>query len=324
MKPIYPLTAAYLTELLPAFRQCDNYTDRLAFFEKYHLIESLCISTIEFDSDADRGRTIINFGMNLYAECRTWEDVKQWPILTVTPFTREEAQHFVEWGLRIRPGMSDAPVSVEALQTAFVTKYYEYDFPDRREKYLDDYRITARLWLDGKLSTNHAQSRNIASALNIDLALFEKLIHKQIEKEPTDLSSHIRLTDPNINWTAIDTHLFTQSRYLFAKFLLKTFNPADPQYQPTSMPVVNEEPKFTIREQILIHCYEQQEVIKKGAPNYNTYITFATPRKRLAYSNGSVARAKRLIESIEKILPFLTEKAAQQAASEINTIEANI
>lgn len=81
---------------------------------------------------------------------------------------------------------------------------------------------------------------------------------------------------------------------------------------------------LTRREQVLIHCYEQGKVINKGEPDYNDYITFATPSKRAAYPNGSQSKVKSLIKSIEKILPSLTQKAAQQANNELETLKASI
>lgn len=81
---------------------------------------------------------------------------------------------------------------------------------------------------------------------------------------------------------------------------------------------------LTNRERMLIHCYEQREVIKKGNPKYNDYITYATPSKRKAYPNGSANKAKYLIASIEKIMPKLSESAAQQARNELDTLRANI
>lgn len=82
--------------------------------------------------------------------------------------------------------------------------------------------------------------------------------------------------------------------------------------------------KLTLRQKMLIHCYEEGRVINKDESDYNDYIAFATPAKRVAYSNGSKHKAKPLIKDIQKILPQLSEKARQQAENEMNTIKASI
>ncbi|GAB3949551.1 hypothetical protein GCM10028805_25980 [Spirosoma harenae] len=80
--------------------------------------------------------------------------------------------------------------------------------------------------------------------------------------------------------------------------------------------------KFTEREKALIYCYKQLPPISKGQPLYNDYITLTTPKKRIAYPNESLKKAKSLIASIEKIMPKLTDSERKQAENEINTIEA--
>ncbi|MBD2705371.1 hypothetical protein IC229_32450 [Spirosoma sp. BT702] len=81
--------------------------------------------------------------------------------------------------------------------------------------------------------------------------------------------------------------------------------------------------KLTDREKALIHCYKGLPPISRGEPLYNKYIALATPKKRISYPNDSIVRAKRLIASIEKILPMLDEFERKQAENEINTIWAN-
>ena len=91
-----------------------------------------------------------------------------------------------------------------------------------------------------------------------------------------------------------------------------------------STPVAADVQGLTNRERILIHCYELGRVINKGEPDYNDYVTFATPTKRKSYPNNSDSKAKSLIKSIRKIIPHLSQRAVQQANSEIDTIEANL
>ncbi|WP_020599370.1 hypothetical protein [Spirosoma panaciterrae] len=86
--------------------------------------------------------------------------------------------------------------------------------------------------------------------------------------------------------------------------------------------ISNRQDGLTDRERALIHCYNLQPPIKKGEKLYNDYCDYATPIKRLAYSNDSSKKANSLIKSIEKILPYLNEKAKLQAESEIITIRA--
>lgn len=91
---------------------------------------------------------------------------------------------------------------------------------------------------------------------------------------------------------------------------------------PQPVPPKGEQQELTARERVLIHCYEERKPIKRGEPDYNDYITFAIPAKRLAYPGDSPSKAKSLLNSIRKILPYLSEKAAQQANNEIHTIES--
>ncbi|MVM35480.1 hypothetical protein GO755_35995 [Spirosoma sp. HMF4905] len=110
-------------------------------------------------------------------------------------------------------------------------------------------------------------------------------------------------------------------RYIEEQIALLALSESSPK-----LPISTEtdSPRLSVREKMLIHCYEQRRVINKGEPYYNDYIMYATPTKRKGYPNGSVPKAKQLIKSIKNILPHLSKKAAQQAESEINTLEANI
>ncbi|GAB3688466.1 hypothetical protein GCM10027592_03430 [Spirosoma flavus] len=132
-----------------------------------------------------------------------------------------------------------------------------------------------------------------------------------------------------INWTAfyrsyqLISFSFLWNMIAFKLFLIQQISKSQSPL-PTSTQTITDKQGLSIREQMLIHCYEQGRVIKRGEPNYNDYITFATPTKRKSYANGSEKKAKSLVNSIRKILPHLSPKAVQQANSEINTIESNL
>ena len=81
---------------------------------------------------------------------------------------------------------------------------------------------------------------------------------------------------------------------------------------------------LTGREQILIYFYEGGKMILRNDPKYNKYITWSTKHKRLAYYNNSQSKLKKLIASIEKLIPHLTEKAKQDADSELNTLKGHL
>lgn len=99
---------------------------------------------------------------------------------------------------------------------------------------------------------------------------------------------------------------------------LKSLIPAQANLVPVPNSLVH---TLSVRQKMLIYCYELRDVIKKGEVGYNDYINLATPRKRLA-SARTENMAKYLIKDIEVIIPHLSKKAAQQANNEIVTLES--
>lgn len=109
----------------------------------------------------------------------------------------------------------------------------------------------------------------------------------------------------------------------FRELTLNSFT-IDGKYILAPLPTDEEtQVDLTEREQILVHCYQQKPPIVRGQPGYPDYLRFARPGDRTAYPNDSVRKAKSLIRSIERILPFLTEPESQQAQKEVITIKAN-
>ena len=84
------------------------------------------------------------------------------------------------------------------------------------------------------------------------------------------------------------------------------------------------EKELSKRQRILIHFYEGGNMVERKNADYNDYNTFCTPKKRLAYSNDSQPKLKYLINHIEEILPNLTEKAKQQADSELSILKLRL
>ena len=78
------------------------------------------------------------------------------------------------------------------------------------------------------------------------------------------------------------------------------------------------------RQRILIHFYEDGKMVERKHKDYNDYIRFSTSRKRLAYHNGSLSKLKPLIEDIEEVIQYLSEKAKQRAENELNSLKSNL
>lgn len=113
--------------------------------------------------------------------------------------------------------------------------------------------------------------------------------------------------------------IINEGRALFDSFLNEHKSSATQAHQTPTPKAAEQE--LSARERTLIICYEERMVINKGEPNYKHYITFTTPKKRIAYANASLNKARSLVKSIRKILLHLSEAAAQRANGEINTIE---
>lgn len=152
---------------------------------------------------------------------------------------------------------------------------------------------------------------------------FRRVLETLSEQLTTFDSRPLSIPNEIENWPDIDHTLRTLAND-HIRPLLDQYEGIIKKYLPNTSSIENQPDGLTRRERVLILCYEDKEVIKRGEPDYNDYITFATPTKRLAYPNGSAVKAKRLIVSINKILPHLSKNATQQAINEVNTIESNI
>ncbi|GAB3949976.1 hypothetical protein GCM10028805_27260 [Spirosoma harenae] len=90
------------------------------------------------------------------------------------------------------------------------------------------------------------------------------------------------------------------------------------------IPPSNKESSLTKRQKILKYFYTGGDMLKRSQPEYNDYLPFCTPAKRISYPNGSKSKTKYLIKDIEKVQPFLTEIQRQQADSEIGTLRKKL
>ena len=114
-------------ELLNRFRQCDNYTDKLALWEEYDLTGRLFYNIYDVDRETA-------FAFN------TWEDVKKLPILTLTPFTFNEAEQFIQWSLLIRPGVNEHVRTFEQRRDFVQNQYNKVPSTADKQFFLDSYR----------------------------------------------------------------------------------------------------------------------------------------------------------------------------------------
>lgn len=115
-----------------------------------------------------------------------------------------------------------------------------------------------------------------------------------------------------------------QANQLYKRHPVDSAGPVvmEPSHQePAAIPVATKG-LLTARQRLLIHAYEDREAYRKGDKEYNDYMQIQTPKKRTGYAGRSPSRAKRLIADIEKIKPYLSKKARQQAERELATMNA--
>jgi hypothetical protein len=226
-----------ITTLLPEFRECHSYDQRLTFWDRHwdDLKESgcvcgstgnecncdveLCYAAIDFDDEQDAGKARVNFGLKLWIICKTWEDVLNWPILTLAPFSKREARQFVDWALQKRPAMSGAPESAEKLRAQFDQEYTAIPSNLDRSEFLEAARLNAYRWKNNEIGGKHANRKDLGSFLGIDMDLFSEFARMNKVSKPIDLARYIPLNRANMNWKVIDTYLFAQSKYQYALYL---------------------------------------------------------------------------------------------------------
>lgn len=125
MSPTTPSTEI-IADLLPIFRKCSNYEDRLKFWEKYNLYQHLFYLTNDDDKDKE-------FNFN------SWEELIQFPILTLAPFSQEETEQFTVWALRHRLDMNTAISTFEEKKKFVLEKYSEIKSISDKKDFLAEY-----------------------------------------------------------------------------------------------------------------------------------------------------------------------------------------
>ncbi|SOD99039.1 hypothetical protein [Spirosoma fluviale] len=114
--------------------------------------------------------------------------------------------------------------------------------------------------------------------------------------------------------------------YIWNKERIKALNKIQSELSNVSVsqPPAKDDKKLSKRHSILIHFYEDKNMVERKHKDYNDYITFSTSNKRLAYSNGSLSKLKHLIEDIEEVIPLLSEKAKQRAENELKILKLRL
>lgn len=78
--------------------------------------------------------------------------------------------------------------------------------------------------------------------------------------------------------------------------------------------------ELSLNEMGLIAAYEG-ELISRDNPIYQDWLSYRTPARRTAFI--SLEKTKRLIERIEKIIPYLSEAAQKAANDELTILNKN-
>jgi hypothetical protein len=77
------------------------------------------------------------------------------------------------------------------------------------------------------------------------------------------------------------------------------------------------------REEILIHFYEGGNMVPSAdKQKYKDYLPLSSPQYRLTTAGKSISTLKPFIQNIKNVIPYLTEKARQQAESELATLKS--
>ncbi len=252
-----------ITDLLLLFRQCDNYADRLAFWECHNLTDALAYTTSEFENNE--------------GQVRTWEDVKQRPILTLAPFTHQERLQLAEWAIKVR---SDNSTHNGATWIkGFVDEYNRLSSKERRGREPGDYLVErkqgANQWIDDyrKVLPSLASRRMIFEDLGIDEEYLGMYMDRFKRGQEPEVWQQIVIGSVWRNWAVIDTYLFAKAQYEMAVFLEQF----DPTEKPAPIPMkADVKPSKTT----LAECFEHASkyavvmglLVEKGFCQTGTYL----------------------------------------------------
>ncbi|MDB5242621.1 MAG: hypothetical protein JWP57_3246 [Spirosoma sp.] len=93
---------------------------------------------------------------------------------------------------------------------------------------------------------------------------------------------------------------------------------------PATSPLVTYEQEFTQKQRILIHFYEGGNMLERKHKEYNDYNKYCTSKKRLAYNNDSESKLKYLIQDIEKVINYLSDKGRNDAETELFMLKSRL
>jgi hypothetical protein len=179
--------------LLPEFRQCDRYADRLRLWEQHRMTDL-------FYSVAQNRETVFQF--------TTWEEVKQLPVMTLHPFTEQEAQQFTTWALQIRPGLKRPAASRTFIEERLVS----IPSHSERTRFLTNYSLIINALKESQWAKAGLSPDLMESALGIDQQHYYEMIQLLRVGHPVPLAHWIwqyeNLNGPRrMDWRLVDTYL---------------------------------------------------------------------------------------------------------------------
>lgn len=248
------ITEEAIIDLLPHFEQCKDYADRLAFWQKHDLTEKL-----HYD---------IPFRFEFWypAEEPTAKHPMRLSLFTIAPFNEDEAQQFIDWALRVRPVMPNAPLSAQKLCLDFQNRYYSIGRKADREEYLKEcQQKTDRLIKESRLMNAIQEGTVLGDALTRALCThFFARLKRGFEP---NLIDHIRIGEVELDWQVIDTYLHTDALYNYAVFL-ERFNPEECKTVESDRRIVQTQQasvNLTHSQIALLHHYNGQAINKNNA-----------------------------------------------------------
>jgi hypothetical protein len=245
-----------LVGLLPKFHECHDYADRLAFWDKHW--EDMLQSDYEDRKDVQLHHYVhgvdldLDTGKKSISPVRSWEDMQQLPILSLTPFTQANAQLFVDWALQRRPGMNRAPESIETKKMRFIKQYLAIPSDLDRKEYLQNARETAYAWKNNQVG-NLAWRANFEQEFGIDFKLLGYFASQNKLSQQINLARYVSTFDLQMNWVVIDTYLFAQNQYEYAIFL--------EHFEPQKAILKSRQPNREITS--AVHQVDYEEVISR-------------------------------------------------------------
>lgn len=311
-----------LAKYFEEYCACNEYSERLHFFEKYELHNTLTLH-------CRKGfKQYYIIGKGIYQlENMTWNAIKQNRLITLAPTTRRESEEFINWALATRSSMQLAPYSSDAYQYAFLSQYEKIrSKSDKEEFWLTTLKYT-RQWkkLGNEDEFNNDEENTLYFALNtgkkyirVHFDLFKAFINQLILSKQIKLSDYYKPEQIFISWSIIDTYLFAKAIHEFTLFL-EEFTPEHYNIAKSDRSNV----VLTIPQLALLFNLNNDCITSNNASSFLAYWTNRTTVQRLLdfyedYKsvNTRTQPSRGKLNDFRTILPLVKPHLREQAQRE--------